>query len=118
MLIFISKKKAKQGVANLFCFLPLFQLNKPSLRPRKKETLFYGRMVLPSRIGWSGHFFKYFFFFLVAKSASPKDTKISKKKKKKTFFEKILEKYFHLFWKIFSQIFFDFGYKRLICTWL
>ena len=43
---------------------------------KKKETLFYGRTDLPSRVGWWGDFLK--ILFMVPKN-DPKDMKISRK---------------------------------------
>ena len=80
------------------------------LRPRKKETLFYGRTDLPSRVGRSGHFF-IFFFCLVAKMTPLKNWNFLKIW---SFLEKkIWKKDFQLFSKIVSQIFFDFDFSKL-----
>ena len=78
----------------------------------KKETLFYGRADLQSRVDWSGHFF----FFLVAKMTSVK-TQESPKKSAFFFFYFIFfnfGKVFSVIFKNFSQIYFDFDQKQLI----
>ena len=59
-------------------------------------------------VGWD-NFFIYFFLF-GGKNDSPKHQNLPKI----WFYRKILEKYFQLFSKLFSQIFFAFGKKRLI----
>ena len=47
---------------------------------KKRNPVFYGRMDLPSRVGWSGHFFFFNIFFLSGcKNDSPKNTKIFQK---------------------------------------
>ena len=91
------------------------------IRPRKKETLFYGWTDLPSRAGWLGHFFfEYFLFaFWWQKLLSVK------KKNNNNNTHKNLQKIWHIleknFGKVFSVIFKNFqqnflwlGQKRLI----
>ena len=65
---------------------------------KNKETLFYWWMYLPSRVSWSGHFFKHLFL------SSDKITHLKKQKKISLkiwhFGRKILENYFQLFSKL------------------
>ena len=98
----------------------LFSLMNPSIftaisqnaiRPRKKETLFYGRMDLPRRVGRD-----LFFFLNFLLSGGKNDSPKKKKKIPKVwcFLKKIiLEKNFRLFKKKKKNchIFFDFDKK-------
>ena len=77
-----------------------------TIRPLKKEILFYGQTDLSSRVGWLGHFLKCFSFFLVTKMIPLKTLKISQNiwwfffflrknfvKKIFSYFEKFLAKF-------------------------
>ena len=87
------------------------------VRPRKRESLFYGRNDLLSRVGQSvgTYFFKILFFFLVAKMTPRKHWNYPKSDV--CFGENFGKKDFQVFSKIFSQLFcfvFVFDQKWLI----
>ena len=84
----------------------------------KKGTLFYGRTDFPSRVGRFRHFFFFNLFSFCWQKWRPKTLKSQHKNLTFFFFlsfffffffRKLLEKYFHLSSKYFSQIFFNFG---------
>ena len=81
------------------------------LRPRKKETLFYGRTDLPSRVGRSGLFFQIIFFFFLVVKMSPLKTQKSLKKMWQFF-----DKYFGKFSVIFTN--YQAKFLRLEPKWL
>ena len=68
-------------------------------KKKKRKPLFYGRVDLPSRVGWSGLFFCFlFFFFKFLVQYYLKNTEFSGKKSD-FFLQKILKK---IFWFIFN----------------
>ena len=76
----------------------------------KKETLFYGRADLQSRVDWSGHFF----FLSGGKNDFRKNTRITQEIWLFFFFIFYFGKVFSVIFKNFSQIYFDFDQKQLI----